>query len=462
MITINTPLTVFKDNSRDFIDRRTINALSGVNIFTIKELMDYCVDENFEWKLSLVKGLWKSWVSKLKKLIKFLKEDWVFEENGVGSEYKNSPRIDQKIYQTSLWLYWKHISLRTLNALNNIWIFSIQDLFDNRSKYLYWVKWLGKTWLKEIEKFTFYVNKNFAINEEKAENNSIKDILSDNRLLNILNFHSIYELDQLKPYIEGTSKFDTLRYFNNKDFEILKTLYFENIKSIKNEEQTFSETFLNLLNNFSEVDKVILENRILWNNTLSEIWEKLWITRERVRQKQKSIEIIIMDHWNLFMKQNPEILNKLLNLVNLYKFIFLPQDIKIFDFLWFNESDLALLYLSLKWLDGLTLEIIDNKIYCIFWEDIDLTAMELRNLYDYVNEKIRKNNDDIDIEDLFYECKLDNIFDKKFNKTLTIKETESNIGWCNGEIEEEEYFYVKKEDLYNRTNKTSSIYELIL
>ena len=47
-------------------------------------------------------------------------------------------------------------------------------------------------------------------------------------------------------------------------------------------EYSFSETFLSLLNNLSEVDKSIFENRILWSATLSETGEKLWITRERV------------------------------------------------------------------------------------------------------------------------------------------------------------------------------------
>lgn len=435
---LNSPLTVFKNGTNDFLDIKTINALDlYANIFTLNDLIEFCSDENFEWKLSNIKRLWKWWISKLIKFIKYLKDNWIINnKNGIASNKNEIDTgapltINPNVYQTALNLYSRHISSRTVNALNNIQIYSVRDLFENRSRYIYWSKWIGKSWIKEIENFIVYINENFTLHVGTIKNNGIKDILDDSRLINILNFHSIYELKELKPYIEDISKFSKLRYFNDKDFEILKTLYIESSKSTANEEQTFAETFLSLLNNFSEIDKLILRNRILWNVTLSETWEKLWITRERVRQKQKNIEIIIMDHWNQFMRQNPEVLNKLLNLVNLYKFIFLPQDTKLFDFLWFKEGELALLYLSLKWLDELSWEIIDNKIHCIFWSDIVLTETELRNLYDFVNEKIRKNNDDIDIEELFYECKFDNVFDPKFNSWITIKETQKNENWWN-------------------------------
>jgi hypothetical protein len=420
MISINSPLTVFQDDSMDLIDRRTLNALHlNADIFTIKDLVDYCSNNNYEWKLSSIKGLWKWWILKIKNIIWYLVSVGIIHEQNIESNFDDViVEIDEKIYQTSLWLYPKYISLRTLNALNNIWIFSIQDLFKNRNRYLHWAKWLGNIGRKEIEDFIAYVNINFIKNKERLENNNlIENVLEDERLLNILRFHLIDTIDQLTPYIQDRSKFDALRYFNNKDFEVLRDLYFESMKNWGDyKEYSFSETFLSLLNNLSEVDKSIFENRILWSATLSETGEKLWITRERVRQKQKNIESIITNHSNSFMHQNPEVFNRLANLIHSYTFIFLPQDIKIFDFLWFSDEDFPLLYLTLKWLEGFKWEIIDNSIYCIFSRDINLTGVELTNLYIFINQKIHKNNDDISIDEFFYECKIDDALNINFNK----------------------------------------------
>ena len=116
------------------------------------------------------------------------------------------------------------------------------------------------------------------------------------------------------------------------------------------------------------------------------------------------------------MHQNPEVFNRLANLIHSYTFIFLPQDIKIFDFLWFSDEDFPLLYLTLKWLEGFKWEIIDNSIYCIFSRDINLTGVELTNLYIFINQKIHKNNDDISIDEFFYECKIDDALNINFNK----------------------------------------------
>lgn len=153
------PLFIFEDDDRDLIDTRTVTALRlNANIHTIKDLVEYCSDGNCERKFQSIKGLWKLWIIKLNKLVDYLREAWFFKEDKTYINQINELVIDAR-YQSSLSLYSKHLSLRTINALSSVWILTVEDLLNNKGKYVYWTRWLWKKWLKEIEEFTSYIKK---------------------------------------------------------------------------------------------------------------------------------------------------------------------------------------------------------------------------------------------------------------------------------------------------------------
>ena len=130
MISINSPLTVFQDDSMDLIDRRTLNALHlNADIFTIKDLVDYCSNNNYEWKLSSIKGLWKWWILKIKNIIWYLVSVGIIHEQNIESNFDDViVEIDEKITNvkirktTSLLMRFLNIKCSITNASLTKWV----------------------------------------------------------------------------------------------------------------------------------------------------------------------------------------------------------------------------------------------------------------------------------------------------------------------------------------------------
>lgn len=412
MIWINDYLSL-KINWLEILDQRTLNALNlNANIYTIKDLLIFCSNDYYESKLSTIKWIWLNWINRINDLLNYIKSlDIKLQE--INKENQELI-IDKTIYNSNLNLYSSYLSIRTVNALYGVWINNVWDLIKNKDITLKWVRWLWKAWLKEIDNFINYIISNFSWDNSECEvDYNVLDIIKDQRILQVLWFNWIQKISELEKFLESKERFQELRYANNNDYFELKKIYNDIFnKNNKISELTFADIFMAILNNLSEEEKIILNDRILWNNTLIEVWKKLWLTRERVRQKQKIIEKTIQDNSDLFIKQNPELLLKITNTIKIHSYIFLPHELSVFDYLWFTNENTNLLYLFLKWLKWLKWEIINNKIFCIFSDDIDLNSNELSNIYDYVLRRIKNNNDDIPLEDLFYELILDNWIEK--------------------------------------------------
>lgn len=412
MIWINDYLSL-KINWLEILDQRTLSALNlNANVYTIKDLLIFCANDYYESKLSTIKWIWLNWINRINDLLNYIKSlDIKLQE--INKENQELI-IDKTIYNSNLNLYSSYLSIRTVNALYGVWINNVWDLIKNKDITLKWVRWLWKAWLKEIDNFINYIISNFSWDNSECEvDYNVLDIIKDQRILQVLWFNWIQKISELEKFLESKERFQELRYANNNDYFELKKIYNDIFnKNNKISELTFADTFMAILNNLSEEEKIILNDRILWNNTLIEVWKKLWLTRERVRQKQKIIEKTIQDNSDLFIKQNPELLLKITNTIKIHSCIFLPNELSVFDYLWFTNENTNLLYLFLKWLKWLKWEIINNKIFCIFSDDIDLNSNELSNIYDYVLRRIKNNNDDIPLEDLFYELILDNWIEK--------------------------------------------------
>ena len=436
------------------LDERTLNSLNNnANIYYVNDLINFCSVSNFENKLLSIKWLWKNWLIKIINLLDLLKSEWIelLDDEEIDIQ-KN--QIDPNIYSSNLNLYSSYFSLRTINSLKSVKIYTVSELFENKKIYLKWVRWLWKNWLIEINSFINYINDTFStttknINLEK----NISDYIVDERLNKILLFNWINKISELEPYINNKDLFNHLRYLNTEDYSIIKEIFEKNLW-FKKEELNFSIKFINILDNLSSIEKQILEYRILWNLTLTEVWDKVSLTRERVRQKQKYIESIISESSNLFLNQNPDILQKILNIIKIHKYIFLPHDLEIFKFLWFLPEQSNLLFLFLKWISWIKWETIDNKIYCILSSDIMLSWEDLNNIYIYITSRIKNNNDDLNIDELFYELIYDNAINKKViynskRSSVTVSEEKKTVP--------EE----KKKELNFLNNWRNNVYELI-
>lgn len=461
MLSENTYLP-FQIDWVDMLDQRTINALNcNANIYLVWELLNFCLTGNYERKLSSIKGIWKNGIIRINKLLDTLRNKWIEpHKNELLSESytDNMVKIDSNIYESNLNLYSSYLSVRTINALNRVWINNVAQLFENKGIYLSWISWLWKAWLREINSLSNYIVNNFSVKNVEIEinNMNLSELISNERILQILNFNWIHRVSELEKYINNKEKFLELRYLSNKDYETLKDAY-RGVFSSTERKLSFSDKFINVLENLSEDEKVILNDRILWDKTLVELGEKLWITRERVRQKQKIIEGIIQDNSELIINQNQELLLKIQNTIKIHDYIFLPNEVNLLDYLGFSKENSTLLYLFLKWLNWIKWEDIDNRIYCILKSDNILGSEDLTNIYLYINKKLKNNNDDILMEDLFYELILEGVLSKNIDYK-THKEEVVNYIKKLSDIHED---YVVKWDIIHRFNKKYKLEDYI-
>ncbi len=108
-------------------------------------------------------------------------------------------------------------------------------------------------------------------------------------------------------------------------------------------------------------------------------------------------------------------------------------------------------FLSLKWLEGIKWVILDNNLYTLYQSDIDLDELELNKLFNYINVKLLKNNDDIDIEDFFYESIVDDIFSPNFKQNYHKTPVEKKLNLAKEDIPVQSYVSWK-----------NNIYELVI
>lgn len=410
MISIDSFLP-YKIDSEEILDNRTIKALERQEIYTIKDLLLFLENNS----VHEIKWLGKKSISKINIFLSILKNKNIELDHKDNGENKDLS-IQSDIQDTPLNLFSSFLSLRTINSLEEIWIYSTKQLLKNRFYDFKSTKWIGKKWIKEIEYFINHIINNFSISKvtQNKVDIGISEIIKDQRIIQILWFNWINNLTDLGEYIKDKKDTQKLRYLDNEDLKVIIDSY-NNIFREENKKETFAEFFFWILDNLKEEEKIILNDRILWNLTLVQVWAKLSLTRERVRQKQKNIEKIIQDNSDLFIKQNEDLLIKIQNNIKLHNYIFLPNEISIFDYLWFIEKDSNLLYFFLKWIKWLKWEIIDNKIYCILNHDNILISEDLTNIYVYVIKRLRNNNEDILLEDIFYELILEKILSKKID-----------------------------------------------
>lgn len=457
MISINDYLSIYIDWF-EMLDQRTINALNlNSNIYTIKDLLVFCSNDYYESKLSSIKWIWSNWIKLINNLLKYINSlDIKLPANNTTND-SNDILINQTISDSNLNLYSSYLSPRTVNSLKLVWINKVWDIIRNRDISLRWIHWLWKAGLKEIDNFLNYIINNFSIkSKDTIIDHDLLDIIEDKRIIQVLLFNWIKKISELEKFLENREKFQELRYLNDNDYIWLKKIY-DNLFKKEDKKLTFADNFLNVLDNLSNDEKVIFNDRILWPLTLIEIWNKLWITRERVRQKQKIIENIIQDNSNLFINQNTDLLFKIHSTIKIHNYIFLPNEIKLFDYLWFTENNSNLLYLFLKWINWLKWEVIDNKIFCILNDYNILDSEDLTNIYLYLNKKLKNNNDDILLEDLFYEIILEKILSKKIDY-IQFKEYIINYLKKIIEIHDD---YVINQDIIHRFNKKYKLEDYI-
>lgn len=457
MLSINDYLSLNID-WLEILDQRTLNALNfNANIYTIKDLLSFCSGDYYESKLSIIKGIWLNGINIINNLLKYIdSKDIKLPIDNVVND-NNEIVIDKTISDSNLNLYSSYLSIRTVNSLNSVWINNVWDIMKNRDVSLRWVRWLWKTGLKEIDNFLNYIINNFSIkSKENISDYDLLDIVDDKRIIQVLWFNWINKISEIEKFLESKEKFQELRYLNNNDYILLKEIY-NNLFKHEEKKLTLTDNFLNVLNNLTYDEKIIFNERILWSLTLIEVWNKLWITRERVRQKQKIIEHIIQNNSNLFINQNTDLLFKIHNTIKIHDFVFLPIEIKLFDYLWFTEDNTNLLYLFLKWINWLKWEVIDKKNFCILKDDNILDSEDLTNIYLYLNKKLKNNNDDMSLEDLFYEIIFENILTKKIDY---IQFKEYIINYLKKIIELHDDYIINK-DIIHRFNKKYKLEDYI-
>lgn len=457
MISINDYLSIYIDWF-EMLDQRTINALNlNSNIYTIKDLLVFCSNDYYESKLSSIKWIWSNWIKLINNLLKYINSlDIKLPSNNTTND-TNDILINQTISDSNLNLYSSYLSPRTVNSLKLVWINKVWDIIRNKDISLRWIHWLWKAGLKEIDNFLNYIINNFSIkSKDSIIDHDLLDIIEDKRIIQVLLFNWIKKISELEKFLENREKFQELRYLNDNDYISLKKIY-DNLYKKEEKKLTLADNFLNVLNNLSDDEKIIFNERILWSLTLIEVGDKIWITRERVRQKQKIIENIIQDNSNLFINQNTDLLFKIHGTIKVHNYIFLPIEIKLFDYLWFTENNSNLLYLFLKWIDWLKWEAIDNKIFCILTDDNILDSEDLTNIYLYLNKRLKNNNDDILLEDLFYEIILEKILSKKIDY---IEFKEYIINYLKKIIELHDD-YVMNQDIIHRFNKKYKLEDCI-
>lgn len=392
-----------------------------IDVFTVEDFIKY-FSSKFTFKINKLHRVWPDSRNRLLYFIDFLRsegyafsDEWSTED--LDEKWNND--IAEEYISMSLTAFSSILSLRTINALLKVKIDTIEELlqryeFISAEK----IQWLWKKWYSEIATLIKYIRTKKDTTLELTKNEDIFSLVNDDRLVWILNYNLVSTVSQLWSYVKWNLDWLDLRYLKEEDITTLTEIY-NSVINTDNKGSTIADLFLN---QFSEVDKQIIAERILWELNLEQIWKKLHLTRERVRQKQKELENRIADLWKSIIEKNPELHSNILKVIADYKYVLLPKQTYLFNFLWFKNEDFRLLFLALKWLSGIKGEYIEkNRIYVLCSDETSLDWSILRDIYSFYMKKLQRNNEDISLEDIFYEYLLDDNWSEKQDNMPKVK-----------------------------------------
>lgn len=400
----------------EILSQRTLNALNRAWIFYAWEFISYIWDHTVDMVLWEMKGMGKKWIKECKEYHEYVLKN--FPDALTTTEDHNDLEsvIDRNVLDSKLSFYSSRVGLRTINALNNISIYTIHDLLKihkKRDAFFLSIKWFWKKSLSEIRDLVLYIYslKKDELSEETEYD--IRELLSNQRLTDALIFNWVDSLGQLKEYMTDFKIFSSLRYLNREDYDYIKSkIDWIAINNTHHQEWIVKEMKV-FLNNLTQDEKEIFNSRIISDLTLVEVWQKLWVTRERVRQKQKILSSKLSAFCKTYLSKNPLVNSRIEEIFDLYGFIFMPDQVKLFDFLWIEDNAihyLSLLFTSLS--DFKIVELSDKKL-CIFKDTVFFKKKQLDNLYWYVLSKLNVSNQSFSIDDFFYEIISDDAFNKR-------------------------------------------------
>ena len=420
------------------LSRRIINVLNWIDIYTIGDFVRYF----WEWhdiKIQSQRWIWNDSAEKLRNFIVFLKSKWfIFSENppeeNLDITNSNYPNISENFIWMKLIAFPSILSKRTINALSNAWIILVSDIFDKLWRIsAMMIDGLWKKGYSEIDQLIRYLKDQSLPMRHQSEDIDLKTIIEDHRLINVLNYNLITKVSHLWPYVTGVHDWGDLRYIKDEDIVLLINIHKKHNFATVERKQTIADTFLS---NFSDIDKIIIQERILGEMNLEQLWVKLWLTRERVRQKQKDIEARIAEIWKSIIENDERLENNIKSIISNYWFILLPKHSYLFDFLWFSEQDFPLLFLMLSSLKDLRWDYLEKyRLYAVFSSTINLSGDTLRDIYYFLMKRLEKNNEDLSIDDLAYEYLLEDdtikINQVKENKNTKLPRREKKIKYEN-------------------------------
>lgn len=450
------PLILYPDN----LSRRTLNTLALMEINTVNELFER---EN-EYLYWFVKWLGK----KSKEEVISFKNELLEQGKEKSGKLLNTlddnsetraEMLDKKVLTHRLEMYWKDLSQRTIKALNRAKIETIWDLLASSDirELVRGIRWLGREWLSEIRDLVTKTRKS-DLSPQLEQNTSLNEIITDKKILDKLSFNLINNIQDLWRYFELSPQWDELKFINQDEIIYLRTVYEK-----YGQKEQFKETperFLDLLMfNLTDRDRSILNERCYKDTTLVEMWSKLGITRERVRQLEKALMLRFEKIGKKYLVNDQDLYGKFMNLIEIHKALMLPKDIHLLDFLWFKEEDCILAFNSLKWIEGLRWEEIEHKkLYILFPDKTQLSWNDLILLNTYVRRKLKWNNDDIKIEDIYYGFfASENLLDK-----YSILSEKPNLMPIIKSMVELDNDYLIQEDVAHRYNKKYKIDHCIL
>lgn len=438
-------LTCYIDS---LLNKRIVNVLSIMGLTTIDQFAKHFWVQ-FSWKIEGLRWVWSKSSSKLYVFIKYL------EAEGFGFYDENPSDIDillsEDTRRMKLIAYSSILSRRTNNALMKCWIQVVNDLYLNADRISpNLMAWLGKKWFDEICKLKKFLSESTT---DKILNTQVEisDFFTDKKISGILTYNLITRMDQLSEYVNWQKNWSDLRYLNDEDIPFLTETYRKYSFTPKSNKGTLADLFIT---NFSDPDKLIINKRILWDATLEELWEEMNLTRERIRQKQKEIEERIAKLWCSIIENDRAIFSKILQIVDDYNFVLLPKDIRVFDFLWFQQEDSAMIFLILRGLTWISWNFLEksNKVCVLNSSCILLNWADLRDIYEFILQRLERNNDDISIDDLAYEFIL-NAKKPSLPNNLPILSKKKDIALFIARIAEIHKDYVLEWGILHRFNK---------
>ena len=278
------------------LSTRTHNALKENHIFTVKDLLEWS-----EKKLLTLPKFGKESLNEIKNYLSYF--DLKIGDNIVASVYKSKTNDDdnleinyEKKYLSSdtisinILIEWP-LSVRTFNALKNENIIFLGDLLSYNENSLLKLRNFGRKSLKEINELyqKFNIDKN-KYNYDLSNWINLRDQLIINQKKNKIN--------QNKKNLIGINKsiFKNFEKFKEKFYETEKVIINENIKSTELEKLILDdiEYIISLL-----TDRMLIffTGRYGYKEnykTLEELGKKFGITRERVRQLEKNLNLSLV------------------------------------------------------------------------------------------------------------------------------------------------------------------------